>query len=138
MDEIIIFEESYAKVSYIPAKKLVQLIWNGNFTTEEYQKAFVSGLDYQEKSGVPIYNFLSDTRNQGNVSPENRKWFESYSLPRAIKQGLRRGAVIFGGSIFKKFYINLILQATNKFKLPFKIFNSIEEAYVWLDSFDDN
>lgn len=113
------------------------MIWNGTFTNEEYQKAFTMALDFQTLSGVPVYNFLSDIRTQGIVNPENRKWFESHGVPRAAKQGLRRGAVVFDGNIFKKYYINLILQATNKFHLPFKFFTTPEEAILWFDSFNE-
>jgi len=138
MEEIAILEENYAKAHYVPNRKLIQIVWNGNLTTEQYQKAFIYALDFQEKSGVLVYNFISDTRKQGNVSPDNRKWFESYVIPRTVKQGLKRGAVVFDGSIFKKYYLNIILQSTNKFKLPFKLFNSFEEAFAWFDSFSDN
>lgn len=71
------------------------------------------------------------------VNPENRKWFETVMLPQALKQGLKRGGVIFDGTIFKKYYLNLILQATNKFKFTLRLFNSIEEAYAWFATFDD-
>ena len=37
-------------------------------------------------------------------------------------------AVVFDGSAFKKFYINLILQTTNKFKFPFRFFSTMEST----------
>ena len=137
MVEKIILEESYVKVSYILEKKLVLVVWNGNVTTEQYQNAFNSVLNHQEASNEPVCNFLSDTRNQGMINPENRKWFETYCIPRAIKLGMKRGAVIYDGSVFKKYYLNIILLSTNKFKIPFKFFLSFEEAFAWFDSFGD-
>ena len=137
MSETIILEENYVKLSYIPERKLVQLVWNGSLTKEQYQSAFIAALDFQKNAQVPIYNFLSDTRRQGMVNPENRKWFETVMLPQALKQGLRRGGVVFDGTIFKKYYLNLILQATNKFKFSLRLFNSLDEAYAWFSSFND-
>lgn len=137
MVETILLEESYVKLSYLPEKKTVLLVWNGTFTKEQYQNAFIASLEFQQKAQVPVFNFLSDTRKQGMVNPENRKWFESYALPMALKQGLKRGGVVFDGSVFKKYYLNLILQASNKFKFPFRLFNSLEEAITWFDSFND-
>lgn len=137
MNETIILEEIYVKLSYFAERKMVQIVWNGSPTKEEYQRVFTMALDFQKVVNVPVYNFLSDIRHQGLVSPENRKWFESYAIPRAAKQGLRRGAVVFDGSIFKKYYVNLILQSTNKFKLPFKFFKTMDDAYRWFDSFND-
>jgi hypothetical protein len=137
INETVILEENYVKVSYFQSRKLVQMTWNGTFTNEEYQKAFTTALDFQVISGVPVHNFLSDIRNQGIVNPENRKWFETNGVPRAAKQGLRRGAVVFDGNVFKKYYINLIFHTTNKFQLPFKFFITPEEAYQWFDSFNE-
>jgi hypothetical protein len=137
MDTIIILEENYVRVVYVPKYKLVKVVWNGTVTSEQYQRAFTMALDFQEKGVAQVHNFLSDIRNQGIVNPENRKWFETYAIPRAIKQGLKRGAVIFDGNIFKKYYLNLILQSTNHYKLPFKFFSQEEDALNWFSSFGD-
>ena len=137
MEEEIILDESYVRVKHIPSLKLIMVTWNGVATKDQYQGVFSHSLDYQAKIGIPVYNFLSDIRKQGVVNPENRKWFEENALPRAINQGLRRAGVVFDGNIFKKYYLNLILQATNKFKLPFKFFSSVEDAHDWFKSFDE-
>lgn len=137
MSKIVVFDEDYAKVSYVPDYKLVQIVWSGTITIEQYQRVFTLTLDFQEKELVPIHNFMSDVRNQGVVNPENRKWFETYALPRAVKQGLRRGAVVFDGNVFKKYYLNLILQSTSRFNLPFKFFSEPNEALIWFKSFEE-
>ncbi len=137
MSETIILKEKYVTLSYLPERKLVMMVWYGALTKEQYQNAFNASLDFQQKAMVPVYNFLSDIRKQGMVNPENRKWFETYAMPMALKQGLKRAAVVFDGTVFKKYYLNLILQTSNKFKFPLRLFNSIEEAYLWFDSFDD-
>ncbi len=137
MDKIIIQDEPFAVVKYSPEYKMVHVVWNGNVTDDQYRKTFTKALDFQEQSGLPAYNFLSDIRNQGLINPENRKWFENNAVPRAVKQGLRRGAVVFDGSVFKKYYLNLILQSLNRFKIPFKFFRSPKDAFEWFSSFDD-
>jgi hypothetical protein len=137
MNEVIIVDESYVEVKYVPELSLIMIVWKGKFTYDEYKDAFIKGLDFQMNSGVKVSNFLSDIRNQGVVNPDSRKWFEQNALPRAVSQGLKRAAVVFDGNVFKKYYINIILQATNKFKLPFKFFSSTEDAVAWLKSFED-
>lgn len=137
MNSIVILDETYVKVMFIPSHSLVKVVWNGTVTSEQYQRAFIMALDFQEKGVAQVHNFLSDIRNQGIVNPENRKWFETYAIPRAIKQGLKRGAVIFDGNIFKKYYLNLILQSTNHYKLPFKFFGKEEDALQWFDFFEN-
>ena len=137
MEDIVIFDESYALVLYVPKYKLIKIVWNGNVTNNQYREAFLVGLEFQEKTGSLVRNFLSDVRDQGVINPDNRKWFETVALPRAIKQGLKRAAVVFDGNLFKKYYLNIILQAANYFKLPLKFFSSTEEAYEWFLSYDD-
>ena len=134
MDEIIVFSEPFAKVTYHNDSKTVKIVWNGSFSKEQYQEAIESALDYQAKSHMPIENYLSNILKQGIVNPESRKWFEQVALPLAIKQGLKRAAVVFDGNVFKKYYLNLILQASNMYKLPLKFFSSEEEAVKWFKS----
>ena len=56
-------------------------------------------------------------------------------IPKAIGVGLKQAGVIFDGKIFKKYYLNMIIKATNKFGLSLKIFNSEEENREWFKSF---
>jgi len=131
-----IFDATYAKVTFDQDLKLVTITWDGTVTTEQYRNVFITTLEYQALNNAVIENFLSDIRNQGIVSPENRKWFEQVAIPRSIEQGLQRAGVVFVANVFKKYYLNLILSATNKFKLPLRFFNTVEEAETWFKSFD--
>ncbi len=134
--EISVLNESYAQVTYRSDYKLVNVVWSGNLSTQQYQATYIAILDYQLQNLYEVENFLTDVRNQGIISPDNRKWFESVVLPRAVNQGLKRAAVIFSGNVFKKYYLNLILQTTNKFGLPFKFFDNEETALDWFKSFE--
>lgn len=134
MDEVLVFHESFARIIYESKNKMIKVVWNGTFSKEQYQLAIEKALDFQQKEKAPIENYLSNILNQGIVNPESRKWFEQVAMPRAVKQGLKRAAVVFDGNVFKKYYLNLILQATNAYKLPLKFFNSEEEAVKWFSS----
>ncbi|MDA3891952.1 MAG: STAS/SEC14 domain-containing protein [Salinivirgaceae bacterium] len=111
-------------------KQLGMIKWKGKSTSEEYQSTFLSLLDLQKKETITRY--ISDIRDQGVISPSDRKWFETVALPLAISQGLKAAAVILDGNVFKKYYVNVVLASTNKFGLPFKMFSTLEEAIVWL------
>src|SRR6056297_1056323 len=129
----LIIDTDYAEISYDSGLKSGKIVWKRKTTTEEYQYAFITLLEYSKKH--PVDNFLSDIRKQGIVSPENRKWFEKEMLPKAIDSGLKRAATIFDGNIFKKYYLNMIIKVSNKFGLPLKVFNSEQEAVEWFKSF---
>ena len=53
-------------------------------------------------------------------------------MPKSVEQGLKAAAVIFNGNVFKKYYVNVILKATNKFGLPLKVFTDLQPAEDWL------
>ncbi|MFO8066453.1 MAG: STAS/SEC14 domain-containing protein [Bacteroidales bacterium] len=135
MQEVTIVDESYAKVTYVPDYELIKLAWKGQISSENYRKIYNIILDYQKNNSLPVTNYLADLRAQGVVNPNDRKWFETVAMPTAIEQGLKHAAVITDANIFKKYYLNLILKASNKFGLPLKMFGTHEEALKWFDSF---
>jgi hypothetical protein len=131
MEEKVLMDEAYAQVTYHPELKIGKILWKKKPEIEEYKLPFIKLLDYGKTNQID--SFLSDIRNQGVVSPDNRKWFENEALPQAINEcKLKRAAVVFDGNIFKQYYLNMILSVTNKFKLPLKTFNSEEKAYEWI------
>lgn len=137
MNSFEIFNAPYAKATYIPGYKAILTIWSGTHTIEEYKKVISSGFEFQQSTNLPVHNYISDIRNQGIVNPESRKWFENEAIPKAVELGLKRAAVIFDGNIFRKYYLNMIIQATNIYKIPLKTFSTIDDAFNWLKSFDD-
>ncbi|HYG37587.1 MAG TPA: STAS/SEC14 domain-containing protein [Cytophagales bacterium] len=130
----IVFQAPYAKVTYLPEKRTLVLIWNGTLTQEDYRKPFLAMIEFGKKT--PVDSMLSDISKQGIISPENRKWFEKEMMPRAVETGLKRGAIVTSGNAFKLYYINLILSAVNKFPIATKLFNNQKDAFAWLDGFE--
>ena len=128
MDELIL-ETRCAKVYYNPDVKLGKVVWDGTPNLVEYKEPFLKLIEHSKK--VPISNFLSDTTKQGVVNPEIRKWFEKEMLPSAMKAGLKRAAAVSDSNVLKRYYINMIIGATNKFALPVKVFSKEEEAIKW-------
>jgi len=122
----VIFDFDYAQILHDPSLKLGIVVWKHKPENSEYQNAFEVMIEYSKKH---------DIRNQGVVSPENRKWFESVMIPKAINNGLKRAAVCFDGNVFKKYYINMIIQVINKYGIPLKVFSSEEDAIKWFQSF---
>lgn len=123
----------YADVFYLSEESIGCIKWKKMCSSEEYRSAFEVLLTFQ--SQTPIENFISDVRNQGIVSPEDRKWFEHVALPKAKEQGLQRAVVITSANPFKQYYLNLILKKTNKYKMPLKLVSSEEKAIEWIASF---
>ncbi len=123
-------DENYALGTYDPDSLMIKVIWKGSQTSKEYRDTFLMALDIAAKNKVHFY--ISDVREQRIVGPEDRKWFQDSALPRALEAGLLKGAVVFEGNVFKKYYLNNILNFTKKFGIPFKFFYTMEEAENWL------
>lgn len=130
----IIADYDYAEVTYHPDLLMGKVVWKRKTTDQEYRNAFTKLLEFSMNHTVD--NFLSDIRNQGVVSPENRKWFETEMLPKAVKSGLKRAATVFDGNVFKKYYMNMIIKVSNKFGMPLKLVKSEQEAIEWFNSFN--
>jgi hypothetical protein len=129
--EDIILELPVVTVYYDRQRQLGKIVWHGIPTREEYKMPFQTLLDWA-RQGHPVLRFLSDTRQQGVVSPESRKWFEKEMVPAALEAGLQRAAVLTDSNVFKMYYLNMILSAVNKFNMPFKIFNDEDKAVAFL------
>jgi hypothetical protein len=115
---------------YYAEPGLVHFIWKKRSTGDEYRQPFLDTANFTETH--PGSLFLSDIREQGIVGPDDRKWFETEALPLAIKNGLKKTALIFDGNAFKLYYLNMIMKHFKKGGIQMKFFNSFEEAREWL------
>jgi hypothetical protein len=127
---MIIYDKPHASIDYNPDTKIGFVVWKSNCTMDQYRDVFENMLAYA-KTHLMKY-VLSDTTNQGVVSPENRKWFEKEMIPAAIEVGLEKVAIITDANVFKRYYLNMLLSAVNKFGVPFKIFGNEGQAKAFL------
>ena len=90
-----IFKTNYINIVFDEKYKVVFTIWlDSIFTSEQYRDVWERTLDFGNKNDVNY--FLSDIINQKVVLPNDRKWFEDDVIPRAIKTGIKKGAIILG------------------------------------------
>lgn len=130
----IIYETDIAVVSYSRERSLVKTVWHSRkLTFDEYKEPFMAAIEFQKH--VRVENYISDIRDQNIISPEFRKWFQTEILPIAYAAGIKRSAIIFNGNVFKKYYLNNILNSVKKFGAPIKFFGTLEEALQWFDTF---
>lgn len=130
----LVFTSENIEIQYYPEIKIIHFLWKQRTLGDLYRKAFLDGIEYIKK--FPETYFISDIRNQGIVGPEDRHWFETVALPRAIKANLKRCALVFDGNVFKQYYINMILKQTTKRGFPMKIFRSNDSAVEWILNYD--
>lgn len=80
----ILFDKEYCIITYEKDKNLISLVWKRIISSEEYRRGFeVLKNIILEKQ---IKRLLTDSRNQGIISPDDRKWLETKVIPVAIKE----------------------------------------------------
>jgi hypothetical protein len=129
-----LFKEDYATAFVEPEKSLATVRWTKKVivTFDQYQFVYNAILNYHAQHPTPY--FIADLREQGVMPPNYRKWFQEYVLPTAVKGGLKKAVVIFDGNVFKKYYLNHILDTSKHFGLPLRFENSVEAAEKWFKS----
>lgn len=137
MEKTILIDNAFVETSYIEEYKLAHIIWKAITTpSEKYREALTSLIDYSETHQT--INFLSDGTDSGVITPDDRKWFQEYAVPKAAKNGLKHAAVVIKPDPFKKYYMNAILKVVNrKATYNMKIFNKYEDAINWLIGYND-
>lgn len=126
----ILLTTKYATAFYNHSRQLMGIEWKGSCTKEEYQQLFEVLLNNARNK--PTRLFYSDLRKQGVIAVESRKHFEEYVTPESIKLGLKKTGVVTDSNVFKRYYLNLLIKASNKFGNPIKICSSPEEAMEFL------
>jgi uncharacterized protein YjcR len=132
------FENDYVTISYIKELNAVRQVWKEFkvISLENYQLAFNKSQDLQRIKKAET--FFSDTRKQGIINPEQRKWLLNESLPKAVEIGMKRIVVLAEMNVFKRYYLNTVMSTINKVKIPFKIFTDEEKAHQWIKKQDNS
>ena len=131
----IVHEDEYAKAYFDTDLKAGIIIWKDKkIKSENYRLPLNVMIDYSAKYGGFEF-YVSDTRLQSVISPEDRKWFEKELIPQAITNGVKRSAVIISGNVFKKHYLNMIIKASGKFAIDIKVFSDYDKAINWVKSY---
>ena len=133
----VILDSAFALIEFYEEDALVQITWKkiNNMEFEEYKKAIITGLEFQEKHPGKIRHYISDIQFQKRMSTEFKDWFVNEAMPRAKKNGLVSAAVTSGGNFFKRFYLRFIIRSSDRFGIRFKIFSKREDAIRWLKKY---
>jgi hypothetical protein len=122
---------SVVQITYNSQENLLYLEWKKEASSEEYQRAMIECLEFGRSHKVE--NFISDIRNQKQINPDNRKWFESQVLPSASKElQLKRAAIIHDGSWLQQKYLKNIMKSAEKYDVHIRTYTNEESAVRWI------
>jgi hypothetical protein len=126
-----IYENDLVDVTYNGDLKLGKITWKRTpENIHEYQQPFLILIEYARHH--PVTKFLSDNRDQGNIPNAYRRVFINHILPQAVTAGVKAGASVADMDVLKRFYLNQIMRSLGKYRLPYKVFISQQNAINWL------
>ena len=101
--------------------------------SENFRKIFEDIFEYATVNNFKFWHYLGDTKKEGIISPEDRKWLQEVMVPKANEYGIKKLVLLSEETDpFKRYYLNMLLRWTNRnMSLKMKIFNSEEKAYEW-------
>ena len=108
----------------------VVMQWQGYANSSEFREGtelMLNTLISNKSSKV-----LADISNMVLIGQEDQRWLETNFLPRAIRFGFKKIALIQPASYFNKVAIETINNKIDKEKLVLEIFDNMEDAKRWL------
>lgn len=130
-DSINIKNDKFAKVDFYAKTKHIELVWKTKAVrSEDYRQVFLDILEFTKNNDFSF--FLTDIRNLGVVSPNDRKWLQQIAFKQAVEQGLTKAAVILEGNPFKTYHMNILLKFVTTAGMKMKVFTNYDKAKNWL------
>jgi hypothetical protein len=108
----------------------VVMTWTGYSTSDQFHEGTELMLNELIQHGCS--KVLADVREMILIGMEDQKWLEAKFLPRAIKFGFQRIAIITPHAYFNKVAIESISYKVDKEKLTMSMFDTREDAIQWL------
>jgi signal transduction histidine kinase len=129
-----VFHDSEAAQLYFDAHLgTTVILWKRHITSKEYRETFEVLL-----SSLKVYNtpgWIADVRRQGTVSDEDQQWFVQHITREAIKNGLKRVAVVAFQDIKDSAYYQRMEAVSQTLGISIQVFNSMEDASGWMEQF---
>src|SRR5215813_2844340 len=117
-------------VYYDELSGYVVMQWQGYANSNEFREG--TELMLNTLISNKCSDVLADIGKMVLISQEDQRWLETNFLPRAIRFGFKRIALIQPASYFNKVAIETINSKIDKGKLTFAVFDNVADAKTWL------
>ncbi len=128
-----IINKDYMELWYHPASKIVHHKMKKILPDGGHEELLSTGAECMEKHGAT--KWLSDDSEMVVVREEANKWAEEVWLPRVLKAGFKYWAIVKpNSSVFGNMQITRFAKEYREKGIAAKIFDTVEQAIVWLES----
>ncbi len=134
MSPIVIVENEYITVQYLPDKKIIYHTVHKPVNDQLFKDALNAGTDALEK--YRACKWLSDDRKNGPLSPEMLEWGRNTWDVRTIAAGWKYWANVVPEAVASAGSLMPVVEALYQLGLRMMVFTDPEKAFAWLDSFE--
>jgi hypothetical protein len=131
MSDIIILDNEYVSMSYLPDKKIVYHTVHKPISGQIMRDALSAGIETLQKYGA--HKWLSDDRKNGPFSAEDRAWGAANLTSRALEIGWKYWALVVPEQMIAAGSMAPIIEANYERGMRMMVFCEVKEAIHWLD-----
>lgn len=117
-------------VYYDELLKYVVMQWQGYAKSDEFREG--TELMLNTLISNKCSRVLADISKMVLISQEDQRWLETSFLPRAVRFGFKRIALIQPDSYFNKVAVETINNKIDRSKLEVEVFDDLDNARNWL------
>ncbi|MBI5958597.1 MAG: hypothetical protein HY866_07680 [Chloroflexi bacterium] len=135
MSDIIIIDNEYISMSYLPDKKFVYHTTYKPVSGQILRDALLAGLETLQKYGA--HKWLSDERKNGPMTREDQEWGRVNLNPRAVEIGWKYWALVVPEQLIAAGSMAPAIEEYYELGMRMMVFSDVKEAIQWLDRFED-
>jgi hypothetical protein len=135
MADVIIVDNQYITIKFLSDKKTIYHTVHQPISGQNLRHALITGFNALQQYGVS--KWLSDDRKNGPMSDEDREWGAVNINQRSIEAGWKYWALVVPEEVVAAGSMAPTIEAMFNVGLRMMVFSEVEEAFDWLDRFDD-
>ena len=135
MPPIVILDNEYITIKYLPDKKIIYHTVHQPFGGQPLRDALIAGFDALQY--YKVCKWLSDERKNGPMSADDVEWGNKNLNQRAMEVGWKYWALVVPEQIVAAGAMRPAIDILYELGLRMMVFSSVEEASGWLDKFKD-
>lgn len=135
MADVILIDNDFITMKYLPDRRTIFHTVHRPLSSQTLRESLLIGLEALQRYGVS--KWLSDDRNNGPMSDEDREWGAENINRRAIEVGWKYWALVVPQEVVAAGSMAPTMEAMHGFGMRMMVFSKVEDALAWLDRFED-
>lgn len=125
------YDTPYVTMTAEPEHGLLMIRWKSYAPSGTYRVILEKAVEWMHS--YHLHSFLTDQRQRGAILHADERWVISEWVPRMVKAGLMRAAVVQSPDYFNSQAVErVVMNALPVVPYPIMNFHSLEEARAWL------